>query len=306
MNTPSLSERPCPACNTRTYTLFLEEKINEGAINSFSYASRKEPEFMRYKLVRCAECSCIYTPTLPQTDVLNTAYTESGYSSNDEALYAAKTYIRELAPFVGTIKQKQCAVDIGAGNGALLPLLQEKGFEKVIGIEPSKEAIRSAPENIQNMLHQGVFTKDFFKKYGVAPSLVCVFMTLEHVPHPQDVIEAAYTNLAPDGLLAIVIHNHEAWLNKMLGSRSPIIDIEHLQIFSPQAIAKLLERYGFFVETFVPFKNTYPLEYWIRLTPLPRFLKNILSTLLRAVGMNKKAVSFSVGNCMVIAKKKAL
>ena len=38
----------------------------------------------------------------------------------------------------------------------------------------------------------------------------------------------------------LVSHNYRHWLMRLLGARSPIIDIEHLQIFSPASLAVAL------------------------------------------------------------------
>ena len=43
----------------------------------------------------------------------------------------------------------------------------------------------------------------------------------------------------------IVCHDRRAPLNRALGARSPIMDIEHLQLFSQASARALLERTGF-------------------------------------------------------------
>ena len=43
----------------------------------------------------------------------------------------------------------------------------------------------------------------------------------------------------------LVCHDRRAPLNRALGTRSPIMDIEHLQLFSQRSARALLERTGF-------------------------------------------------------------
>ena len=47
---------------------------------------------------------------------------------------------------------------------------------------------------------------------------------------PPQMISAARSLLKPGGALMIVSHNYRHWLMRLLGARSPIIDIEHLQV----------------------------------------------------------------------------
>ena len=70
-------------------------------------------------------------------------------------------------------------------------------------------------------------------------------MTIEHVPDPAQLCSDAFGLLAPGGALMIVCHDRRAPLNRLLGMRSPIIDIEHLQLFSQASARSLLERAGF-------------------------------------------------------------
>ena len=77
-------------------------------------------------------------------------------------------------------------------------------------------------------------------------------------------------------MLGLVNHNYDAFLNRILGARSPIIDVEHLQLFCPGSLWHLLCAAGYDVVASTSFPNTYPLRYWLRLLPLPAGAKRIL------------------------------
>ena len=70
-------------------------------------------------------------------------------------------------------------------------------------------------------------------------------------------------------------HNYRSNVNRALGSRSPIIDIEHLQLFSTASIRELFERSGFAAVSTREFINRYSLAYWARLAPMPRGAKKL-------------------------------
>ena len=128
----------------------------------------------------------------------------------------------------------------------------------------------------------------------VSPSLICSFMTLEHIDNPGDFVKTAYDLLEPGGMLAIVVHNWRAPLNRLLGLKSPIIDVEHLQLFSPQSARTLFTKTGFTSVDVQSIKNSYPLRYWLRLTPLPTGIKNGIIKLFEQVGLADKYLTVSV------------
>ena len=51
------------------------------------------------------------------------------------------------------------------------------------------------------------------------------------------------------------------------------------------------------------FKNTYPLKYWVRLTPLPNFLKNNIIKILKLLLIDKIKISINVGNMLAYGFK---
>jgi hypothetical protein len=54
---------------------------------------------------------------------------------------------------------------------------------------------------------------------------------MEHVLDPKVIALPAFRLLRPGGAFVTVTHDHRGRLNRLLGRRSPIIDIEHLQLF---------------------------------------------------------------------------
>ena len=294
-------ERSCPVCGSRSYTLFASERLAPEEMTEYTYASRKTPEFMRLRLVCCGSCGLVYAPVLPLLDQLRRAYADAAYDSSEEANCAAETYAEILAPYLKEEHFQGAAVDIGAGNGALLPALKRFGFATVVGIEPSRAAIDAAPPGYAPHMREGVFTPDIIR--DITPSLIVSCMTLEHVPDPAEVVTQAYAALVPGGLLAIVVHNRRAILNRLLGLRSPIIDIEHLQLFHPASVRQLLQNAGFTDIQVRSFANTYPLRYWIRLLPLPSSVREFTNNICAKTRLAGRRFTFPVGNIVAVGTK---
>ena len=295
------NERACPVCQSTEHVPFAEERIDPDRVGALTYASRKPPEFMCLRLVRCSSCDLVYAPSPPDDAFLHAAYAEADFDSVTEAQAAARTYADALAPHVRKLPARNAAVDVGAGSGPLLPWLQEQGFMPVIGIEPSRTAIMAAAPSVRPWLREGVFSGDLIE--GETPSLICSFMTLEHLPDPGEFASTAHRVLESGGLLAVVVHNWRAPLNRLLGLRSPIIDVEHLQLFSPRSLNELFKRAGFEDVRLLPLRNAYPLSYWLRLTPLPASVKRVLLALLERVGLARCSVAMNVGNMLAIGIK---
>jgi len=299
MATPS--DRPCPVCGAREYSHFADEYIDPGKMGAFSFASRKTPEFMRPRLVCCRDCGLVYAPCPPPSGALHQAYAEAAYDSSAEAFCAANTYARVFAPFLQKRHFSGAAVDIGAGNGALLPLLRQIGFTTAIGIEPSRAAIDAAPPDVRPLIREGMFSPEMIA--DLTPTLIVSCMTLEHVAQPEELAAQAYAALAPGGLFAMVVHNRQAILNRLLGLHSPIIDIEHLQLFHPPSIRWFLHEAGFVDIQTRPFANTYPLRYWLRLLPLPELLRGAVTRSFAWLRLLDKNITIPVGNMAAIGMK---
>jgi SAM-dependent methyltransferase len=293
--------RECPVCDSSSHVSFAEEHIDSDRINDFTYASRKQPEFMCLKLVRCENCNLIYAPNPPDREFLSVAYANAAYDSGYEAQCAARSYAKALFPYLDNLRNKNAAVDVGAGSGPFLPWLVDIGFQTVIGIEPSHAAISGAPASVKPMLREGMFAADLLN--DVKPSLISSFMTLEHIEDPSAFLNTAYTLLEPGGMVAVIVHNWQGLLNRTLGLHSPIIDIEHLQLFNPSSVTTLLSRSGFKDIKVKSICNHYPLRYWLRLTPLPLNLKELIDRTLTKLSLSHRLLPMRVGNILAIGTK---
>jgi 2-polyprenyl-3-methyl-5-hydroxy-6-metoxy-1,4-benzoquinol methylase len=295
--------RNCPVCASGLdkSVLFLEESIDQSKLSGFSFASRKLPEYMNHRLVRCKACDLVYVSNPPGQDELAVAYHQADYDSSQVADDAAISYIRALEPVFSRLKYKTTALEIGAGTGVLLDHLQSKGFSDLIGVEPSTAAIEAAPAHRKKWLKEGIFHENEFKPNSI--DLICCFMTMEHVQDPSQTASAAFNLLRPGGAFVTITHDYHSVVNRLLGKRSPIIDIEHMQLFSNQSIQALFKRTNYVDITAQSFVNRYALSYWLRLAPLPVSLKPKIEASMRMIGLDKLKMSIAVGNTLAVGYK---
>jgi SAM-dependent methyltransferase len=134
-------------------------------------------------------------------------------------------------------------------------------------------------------------------------ALITCFQTIEHLPDPMTICRDIYRLLKPGGAALLVGHNRRAVSARILGERSPIFDIEHLQLFSPRSLYRLMTVAGFTDVHTGSLLNRYPLSYWARLLPMPRSLKNGVTSALNASGIGRLALPLPAGNMYVVAFK---
>ena len=288
--------RSCPVCQStaENASLFQEENIDESRLSGFSYASRKEPEYMCHRLVRCKTCDLVYANNPPQQDELAHSYHVAEYDSSEEANDAAQAYLKAMQPILVKLKQKNRVLEIGSGTGVLLELLETEGFTELVGVEPSSAAIAAAPVHRRDWLREAIFDERDFEPASF--DLVCCFMTMEHVRDPMATALAASRLLRPGGAFITVTHDYRGLVNRMMGKKSPIIDIEHMQLFSKISICELFKRCGFADISAKPFINSYSLGYWLRLAPLPKVVKRSLEWAIAHSGMDGIKIGLNVGN----------
>jgi SAM-dependent methyltransferase len=281
--------------------MFLEASFDPARLTAASFASRKVPEFMSYRLLRCGDCETVYAVAAPPAGALAHAYADANYDSGEEATLAADTYAAALAPIIAGLPARGRALEIGTGTGVLLERLLRAGFAEVVGIEPSHAAIAAAPASVRGLIREGVFVEADFAPASF--DLICCFQTLEHVPDPRALAQSCARLLRPDGALALVTHDYAAPFNRLLGRRSPIIDIEHLQLFCRASLDRLLGDAGLPRQTMQTLVNRYPLRYWLRLTPLPAGFKRALARLLGLARLDRVRVGINVGNLLAVGRK---
>ncbi len=109
--------------------------------------------------------------------------------------------------------------------------------------------------------------------------------------------------LRPGGHILALNHNVSAWSARMLGERSPIVDIEHTYLYSPETMRRLFAKAGFVAAQVRSVRNTYSLSYLAQLVPFPPTLKRRLLPRLRAGRAGGVTVTVPLGNLCLIARK---
>ena len=292
----------CPICETnrfdrQVYAMNFDPQNLNGEI----FSARRLPDRLHYRMVRCQQCGVLRSdPILPPSELAR-LYASSKFTYAAEADFARKTYAQYLRRALPLVRSRQRLLEIGCGNGFFLCEARQLGFQEVWGVEPSADAIGQAAEEVRETIRSGLYCRDTFPANHF--DIACAFQVLDHAPAPGALLDACLEDLKPGGVALFINHDCGALSARIMGEASPIIDVEHTALFDKRTMRRLFEKHGFHVHDVFSVRNTYPLSYWAKLSPLPAALKSALLALLEATPAGRIPLTVSAGNLGLIATK---
>lgn len=293
----------CAICHTEANaTELYPANFDFEAFNPAVFSARRLPDRIHYRLAQCATCGLVRSDPIADDATLAELYAQSSFDYGAEVASLRRTYGRYLAKLDNYGVCKGALLEIGCGNGFFLEAALRQGYRRVQGVEPSGEAIGKAnprvrPHIVRDLMRPGLFEPEQF-------DVVCLFQVFDHIPDPGALLDECWQVLKPGGLLLCLNHNIEALSARLLGERSPIIDLEHTYLYSPATMRRLVELHGLGVKYVGPVFNNYPLHYLTRLLPLPARIKLPLLDWLQRVPMGRRVrLSVPLGNLYLVAQK---
>jgi SAM-dependent methyltransferase len=289
--------RVCPVCGSSDdHDVVLESTVDASRLTELSFASRKPPEYMHHRYVRCPVCRVVYVTPAPCESAVLDAYDDAGFDAGVESRLAARTYVEALDRVLPRVSGRAALVDIGAGDGAFLAAAAGRGFHERVGFEPSLAPIEAAPPDARPLLRHEPFRDGVLAPHSA--SVVTCLQTIEHVDDPLALCRSAARLLHPGGVLMLICHNAAAFSARLMGGRSPIYDVEHLQLFDRTSIRALLSQAGLTDVTVSSLSNAYPVSYWVRLAPLP--VKERIQALLQRSSLGDRLLRLPAGNMLAV------
>jgi SAM-dependent methyltransferase len=248
--------------------------------------------------VKCSRCGLVRSDPVISSEEMEKLYKESKFTYGEETENLIKTYIHALKPILNQLNTEDNILEVGCGNGFMLNKLYKMGFKNIYGVEPSVEAVKKADKNIRKRIIANVLKPSFF--VGKKFKLIFFFQTLDHIKSPGKLLEDCFRLLAPRGYIVAFQHNIESWSARILGEKSPIIDIEHTHLYSPVTLKMIFEKYGFSTQKVYSPVNIISIKHLVWLSPFPGFIKNKLLALKIPA---KISIPLKLGNVCIIAQK---
>ena len=200
----------------------------------------------------CTNCHVRFTQDAPDATAISRYYKSENYIShtNTSSGLVNQLYLKirkyTLNGKEKTIKkytglESGSLLDIGAGTGAFLDHMQQKGWA-VVGIEPDAHARSVAQKTFGITLQDGDALKDLPQQSFDA---ITLWHVLEHVHALHDYMDLLKSLLKPGGKLFIAVPNYQSLDAGIYKLTWAAYDVpRHLYHFSPQGMMVLLHRHG--------------------------------------------------------------
>jgi SAM-dependent methyltransferase len=302
ISTIELKRTRCAICQTESNaTEVYPANFDPEDLNPVVFSARRLPDRVHYRMVRCDRCGLVRSDPVADAELLAHLYRQSTFDYGEEVTNLRRTYRRYLARLDRFGARHGALLEIGCGNGFFLEEALAHGYARVRGVEPSTAAISMAradvaPHIVCDVMRPGLFGPEQF-------DAVCMFQVFDHISEPGALLEDCLDVIKPGGLLLGLNHNVESASARLLGERSPIVDIEHTYLYSPNTMSRLLVDRGFEVLQAGAVFNSYTLNYLTRLLPLPAWMKRPLLATLRATRLGRACLRVPLGNLYVVARK---
>jgi 2-polyprenyl-3-methyl-5-hydroxy-6-metoxy-1,4-benzoquinol methylase len=212
--------------------------------------SRYARTVMNCRLVRCSDCSFLYSNPQPSAAALSSIYGTDYFCGADDPKLeqqmrqikgaTASRYLKRLANYGVT---GGSLLEVGCGHGDQLVAAEEAGFD-VTGVEFSPFAAERAKARLR---HGQVLVGELHSvDLGAKLYDVCILAdVIEHVRDPRDCLQHVWSRLKPGGCILVATPSLDSWSARLMGGRWMEFKPEHLSYFSRRTLESLLWQSGF-------------------------------------------------------------
>lgn len=293
----------CAICGTEGNAAELyPATVARAALDATIFSARRPPDDIHWRMVRCLACGLVRADPVLPADQLARFYAESVFDEQ-EVPAVRFTYRRALAELDAHGARRSALLEIGAGSGFALEEARALGYRRTVGVEPSAQAaaraaVKPGIEMVNDVMRAGLFAAESF-------DVVCLFQTLDHLPDPAAVLDEAWRVLRPGGLILAFNHDVGSLSARIMGERSPIIDVEHTYLFDASTMRRLFASRGFDVLAVGPARNLVSLRYLVHLLPLRGRMRRAARTLVGASRLGGARLWLPLGNLRIIGRRAA-
>jgi len=291
----------CAICETNNnYQIIYKKNFKLSDLNIKIFSARRLPDKIHYQLVKCNQCGLVRSTPIVDIKYLSQLYKKSLLTYDDEINNLTTSYINSVKPILKKLPKDAKILEIGCGNGFVLKAIYDLGYKNVFGIEPSSNAYNKSDQKIKKNIITNILKPDLFDKEIF--DFIFFFQTFDHIPEPNKFLKECCRLLKKNGYILSFNHNIDSFQSKLLGEKSPIIDIEHTFLYSPKTIKKIFEKNNFIVSKVYSPKNTLSIKHLFWLLPIP---KNIKQKIVKSNSniLNKK-INIKLGNICIEGQKK--
>ncbi|MEK6921202.1 MAG: methyltransferase domain-containing protein [Nanoarchaeota archaeon] len=239
-----------------TYWIFIWLKIskvrllvskNEKCICCYGALFRKamqgHVDGQKFKVIQCWNCGLGRIESIQHVNY--ETYNIKFYVENQNLF---KKYMGEILDYASLYKKEGRLLDVGANIGLLVHLANQRGFDAE-GMEMSKEAIKFGRAAFGIKYYE---IKEDFNKNKVYFDVVTMNHVLEHIKAPRDFLKQISKVMRKRAIIVIAVPNFASISAKIFRTKwTGLQPQEHLWLFTPTALQKLLQSEGFVIKKVV-------------------------------------------------------
>jgi len=290
----------CPICESdNNYKILYKKNFKLSNLNTKIFSARRLPDKIHYQLVKCNQCGLVRSTPVVDIKYLSQLYKKSLLTYDDEINNLTTSYINSVKPILKKLAKNAKILEIGCGNGFVLKAIYDLGYRNVFGIEPSTDAISKSNSKIKKNIVTDILKPALFDKESF--DFIFFFQTFDHIPEPNKFLKECNQLLKTNGHILAFNHNVDSFSSKLLGEKSPIIDIEHAFLYSPKTIKTIFKKNGFTINKVYSPKNTLSIKHLFWLLPIP---KNIKQKIVKSnLNILDKKINIKLGNVCIEGQK---
>lgn len=294
---PQFISTSCLLCGPGVPTEELFPATHAGRARAADFSARKAHRRFHYRIVRCPTCGLVRSDPVFGPTIIEELYVESPFVYGDESAHLAAAYLKAGEAIFRQLPRTSRIIEVGCGNGFFLQALRERGWQNLVGYEPSREAIARADPRIATCVEPSMF--EAASVSAASADLICFFHVLDHLLQPLAFLEICQRVLKPGGFVYGITHDLAAWPHRLWGEGSLAYDIQHIYLFDRHTIRRVLGQAGFAVQAVAPLWNTFRIGYIAQAASLPAWMQQGL----RLTGLATLSLTMPVGNMSFIAQK---
>ncbi len=227
---------PCPACGSHDYRFAFEKYC--------------------LQFQKCCICETIYMSPRPTPKIMGDYYSNSeNYRYWAENIFPASEAARRekihrpMLDYIVAVCDRldvprELLVEVGPGFGTFAALAKgPAGFAHVLAIERTPEMAAACRARGVHVIEEPVEVVRL-DQVGRA-NVVVSFEVIEHLFEPRDYLQRCAALLACGGLLVLTCPNGLGFDVEVLGAKAAAVDSEHVNLFNPDSLSRLLAQCGF-------------------------------------------------------------
>ena len=228
--------RTCPVCGSEKHTKMFHR--------DFSGMSEIVP-FSHYDVLQCETCGMMFAgnivesmPLLQYYELMS-KYETSAFAKAQEL---NEVKIGSIQFLLDEISPTDSVIDIGCGEGSLLRSLKKNGFQKLVGLEPSRKNCQTVQEHWGIRAIQGGLGENISELAGETFDVVILDSVFEHLLSVQTNLKQALQYLAEDGKLCLFVPDVGVFPEE--NDLYQQFSVEHINYFSIQSLKNLMSLFG--------------------------------------------------------------